>query len=196
LEKRSPLLNNSATREVNIRYGNSDVGSVKACADVSIPLASVEEIGNRFVNTLYVYFIGKRLAFHIVENYVKNTWAKFGIEQVMLKNSFFFQSSTKECMEKVIENGPWLIRLVPIILNVWTPNARLKNDEITTVHVWVKLHNVPIVAFFPEIGLSLIITKLGRPIMLDAYTCNLCVSHGVVTPMQEPLLRFRLKSIG
>ncbi|GKD26033.1 hypothetical protein Tco_1232247 [Tanacetum coccineum] len=37
-------------------------------ADVAIPLAAVDEISDRFGNTIYGYFIGKRLTFHIVEN--------------------------------------------------------------------------------------------------------------------------------
>ncbi|GKF10851.1 zinc knuckle CX2CX4HX4C containing protein, partial [Tanacetum coccineum] len=39
----------------------------------------------------------------------------------------------------------------------------------------VKLYNVPIVAY-SEIGLSLITTQLGKPIMLDRYTSNMCVN--------------------
>nr|GFB26024.1 zinc knuckle CX2CX4HX4C [Tanacetum cinerariifolium] len=46
-------------------------------------------------------------------------------------------------------------------------------DETTMAPVWVKLHNVPIVAF-SKVGLSLITTKLGRPIMLDADTITMC----------------------
>ena len=63
-------------------------------------------------------------------------------------------------MNQVLENGPWLIRLVPIMLNIWTPNTRLTKEEITTAPVWVKLHNVAIVSN-SEVGLSLITTKLG-----------------------------------
>ncbi|GJR93011.1 ribonuclease H-like domain-containing protein [Tanacetum coccineum] len=89
--------------------------------DVAIPLVLIEEVSNRFANTLYGYIIGKRLAFPIVENYVKNACVKYRIKRVMLHNGFFFfQFSTKE-------------------------------------------------------GLSLITTKLGQPIMLDAYTCNMCL---------------------
>ncbi|GJY72780.1 zinc knuckle CX2CX4HX4C containing protein [Tanacetum coccineum] len=120
--------------------------------------------------------IGKRLAFLIVENYVKNAWTKFRIERVMLQNEFFFfQFSNTDGMERAFENGPWLIRLVPIILNVWTPTSKLKKDDITMVPVWIKLHNVPIVAY-SEVGLSLLTTQLGKPIMLDCYTSNMCVS--------------------
>ncbi|PWA55535.1 zinc knuckle CX2CX4HX4C [Artemisia annua] len=43
-------------------------------ADVTILLSKVDEVSNRFANTLYGYLIGKRLAFPIAENYVKNTW--------------------------------------------------------------------------------------------------------------------------
>ncbi|GJS45231.1 retrovirus-related pol polyprotein from transposon TNT 1-94 [Tanacetum coccineum] len=145
---------------------------VTAGARVIIPIEAVEEVSARFTNTLYGYFIGKRLEFPLVENYVKSTWAKFGLKRVMLDDDFFlFQFETKEGMEKVIVGGPWIIHLVPLILGVWTPNTVLKKDEIKNALVWVKLHHVPIVAY-SEVGLSLITTQIGRPIMLDSYTSN------------------------
>nr|GEU61658.1 hypothetical protein [Tanacetum cinerariifolium] len=105
----------------------------------------------------------------------ENTWAKFGLKRVMLDKGFFlFQFATKEGMDKVMESGPWLIRLVPLILIVWTPNTILKKDDIKAAPVWVKLLHVPIVAY-SEIGLSLIMTQIGKPIMLDSYTCQMCI---------------------
>ncbi|GJV69184.1 zinc knuckle CX2CX4HX4C containing protein [Tanacetum coccineum] len=81
--------------------------------------------------------------------------------------------SSRDGMEKVLENGPWLIRLVPIFLNIWTPNTRLTKDTITSAPIWVKMHNVPIVTY-SEIRLCLITSQVGRPIMLDAYTSTIC----------------------
>ncbi|GJR76641.1 hypothetical protein Tco_0089006 [Tanacetum coccineum] len=79
-------------------------------AAVVIPMEAVKEVSSAFDNTLYGYFIGKRLAFPLVENYVKNTWAKFGLRHVMHKNGFFFfQFSTREGMQKVLESGPWVV---------------------------------------------------------------------------------------
>nr|GEV34821.1 hypothetical protein [Tanacetum cinerariifolium] len=145
-------------------------------AAVSIPLEAVEAVSSPFVNTLYGYFIGKRLAFPLVENYVKNTWAKFGIQRVQLHEEFFlFQCNTKEGMESVLENGPWLIRSEPLMLNIWSHNTDLKKAEVKHAPVWVKLHHVPIVAY-SEIRLSLITTQIGKPIMLDSYTSNMCVN--------------------
>ncbi|GKF25004.1 zinc knuckle CX2CX4HX4C containing protein, partial [Tanacetum coccineum] len=122
-------------------------------ARVTIPLEAVEEVSSRFQNTLYGFFIGKRLAFRLVENYVKNTWAKFGLKRVMLESDFFlFQFETKEGMERVMEGGPWLIRLVPLFLNIWTPNTSLVKDKITSAPIWIKLHHVPIVAYSESWG--------------------------------------------
>ena len=43
--------------------------------------------------------------------------------------------------------------------------------------MWVKLHNVPMVAFSSG-GLSVIATKLGKPIMLNSYMSSMCMECG------------------
>nr|GEU42707.1 hypothetical protein [Tanacetum cinerariifolium] len=88
--------------------------------------------------------------------------------------SVVYEQPLKKGMESVLENGPWLIRRVPLILNEWTPNTILKKDEIKHVPVWVKMNHVPIVAY-SYIGLSLISTQIGKPLMLDSYTSNMCM---------------------
>ncbi|GJX36124.1 zinc knuckle CX2CX4HX4C containing protein [Tanacetum coccineum] len=88
------------------KEGTHATDAVGTGANVVIPLAVVEEVSQRFENTLYGYFLGKRLAFPLVETYVKNAWAKFGLERTMLTNGFFFfQFATWEGMERVLENG-------------------------------------------------------------------------------------------
>ncbi|GJX94762.1 zinc knuckle CX2CX4HX4C containing protein [Tanacetum coccineum] len=75
---------------------------------------------------------------------------------------YFF--STKDGMENVLNQGPWRIRSVPLILNVWNPNSELKKEDIKKVHVYSK------------VGLNLITSKLGRLLMLDAHTSNMCLN--------------------
>ncbi|GJY25395.1 histone H2A [Tanacetum coccineum] len=43
------------------------------------------------------------------------------------------KESTPKCPSKVIEQGPWLIRNVPLILTKWSPNMSLSKDEVTRV---------------------------------------------------------------
>nr|GFD55091.1 hypothetical protein [Tanacetum cinerariifolium] len=46
--------------------------------------------------------------------------------------------------------------------------------EVTKVPVWVKMYNVPILAYLED-GLSLLATQIGKPIMLDAFTSSMCM---------------------
>ncbi|GJS64706.1 zinc knuckle CX2CX4HX4C containing protein [Tanacetum coccineum] len=116
-----------------------------------------------------------KVAFPVVENYVYNAWGKFGIQKIMMnaKGFYFFKFSSKKGMDDVLENGPWMIRQVPIILNKWTPSASLTKANHSIVPVWVKMHDVPM-ATFTDDGLSIIASKIGNPIMLDSYTSTMC----------------------
>ncbi|XP_021994891.1 uncharacterized protein LOC110891496 [Helianthus annuus] len=89
---------------------------------------------------------------------------------------FFFKFDSKDGMMKVLEGGPWLIRKIPLFLNVWSPKVSLKKDGIKSVPVWVKLHNVPITVYTGD-GLSLLASKLGVPKRLDSYTADMCAEN-------------------
>ncbi|GJR16497.1 zinc knuckle CX2CX4HX4C containing protein [Tanacetum coccineum] len=148
-------------------------------AAVAIPFAEVEAVCSRFANTLYGYFIGKRLAFPLVENYVKNTWGKYGVKRIQLHEDFFlFQFNTKEGMDRFWNMGA-VGRYVREPLNVkcWVVNTDLKKAEITSAPVWVKFQHVPIVAY-SEVGLSLISTQVGKPITLDSDELVVAIPKG------------------
>ncbi|XP_021986427.1 uncharacterized protein LOC110882805 [Helianthus annuus] len=89
------------------------------------------------------------------------------------KGFFFFKFKTKRGLEQLLEDGPWMVRNVPIILNEWTPSTTLVEEDITSIPVWVKMHDVPLPAF-TEDGLSLLASKIGVPKMLDSYTATMC----------------------
>ncbi|GKC01501.1 ATPase, F1/V1/A1 complex, alpha/beta subunit [Tanacetum coccineum] len=119
------------------------------------------EVQSRFDFSLYGYFVGKRLAFSVVEYYVKIAWQKYRIVRVMMnaKGFFFFKLSSTEGMNGVLENGPWFIQSFPIILKKWTPTANLLKEDLNSVPILVKLHDILIVAFIAD-GLSAMTSKL------------------------------------
>ncbi|GJW36235.1 reverse transcriptase domain-containing protein [Tanacetum coccineum] len=133
-------------------------------------------VKGRYDNSLVGFFVGKNLAFPVVQNYVNNVWSKFGLEKLMKSDDgvYLFKFSSKSGKEQVLERGPWMIRKPPIILNKWSSSMSLKKGEVTKVTVWIKMHNVPLLAY-SEDGLSLIATQIGKPIMLDAFTSSMCV---------------------
>ncbi|XP_071708278.1 uncharacterized protein [Rutidosis leptorrhynchoides] len=161
-------------KKVNFRLISQEPSNSKA--DVVIPIDSVKEASLRYNNTLYGYFLVRRLPFPVVHNYVMNVWRKFGIEKTMMnaKGFYFFKFSSEQGMTGVMEGGPWMIRNIPIILNKWDPNFSLTKEDLSRVPVWVKLHDIPL-AGFTETGLSVIASKLGKPLLLDSYTSTMCL---------------------
>ncbi|GJW11270.1 zinc finger, CCHC-type containing protein [Tanacetum coccineum] len=77
-------------------------------------------------------------------------------------------------LDAMLENGPWFIRNNPLILKKWHSNENLLKEDVSIVPVWVKLHGVPVTAF-SEDGLSVIVSKLGTPLMFDSYTSDMCM---------------------
>ncbi|GKB49547.1 hypothetical protein Tco_0900300 [Tanacetum coccineum] len=145
--------------------------------NVVVPLESIRVISERFEDTDYGFFWGKRVAYLVVANYVRNTWNKYGLVKIMLNSSnglFLFQFNSKDGLDTMLENGPCFILNNPLILLKWNPNVRLLKKEVGNVPVWVKLHGVHLTAF-SEDGLSAITTILGAPLMLDSYTSDIYI---------------------
>ncbi|GJV65931.1 putative reverse transcriptase domain-containing protein [Tanacetum coccineum] len=131
--------------------------------NISIPRKVVEKVSTRFEHTLYGYFIGKKMAFPVVEYYARNNWAKHGVKRIMMNNKgfFFFKFDSQAGLEVVLEGGPWLIRKSPIILKKWSIDTRLLKEELTHIPIWVKLHDVPI-QVFEEDGVVLLGNSLNK----------------------------------
>ncbi|GJY92854.1 beta-caryophyllene synthase [Tanacetum coccineum] len=137
-------------------------------ADVAVSLESIRAISDCFGNSVYGFFLGKCIAYLVVENYVKNTWSKYGLIKSMMNLAnglFFFKFNSKDGMDGMLENDPWFIHDTSLILKRWTSDANLLKEDVGNVSVWVKFHNVPITTF-SEDGLSSIATKLDT-IMVD-----------------------------
>ncbi|GJX90714.1 hypothetical protein Tco_0344040 [Tanacetum coccineum] len=66
-----------------------------------VGVAVVEKVNTRFEHTLYGYFIGKRMAFPVVEYYARNNWAKHGLKRIMMnsKGFFFFKFDSRAGLE-------------------------------------------------------------------------------------------------
>jgi hypothetical protein len=164
--------------EINVNFRSLRTESMLPGVDVVLSKDSVRVIQQKLQYTLYGYFIGERLAFPVVEYFVKTNWKGFGLQKLMMNGSgfFFFKFDTEKGMMDVLEGGPWLIRNKPIFLNIWTPSTKLKKEDIQDVAVWVKFHDVPLAAYSDD-GLSMLATKVGKPKALDSYTKTMCCDN-------------------
>ncbi|GJS92485.1 retrovirus-related pol polyprotein from transposon TNT 1-94 [Tanacetum coccineum] len=94
-------------KKVNFRTLTND--EQVADSDFVLPLATIAEAKHRFANSLV------------------------GFQKVINDEDgfFFFKFASLKGSKQVIEQGPWLIRNTPLILNKWTPNLVLKKEEVT-----------------------------------------------------------------
>ncbi|KAJ9535959.1 hypothetical protein OSB04_un000877 [Centaurea solstitialis] len=147
----------------------------KVQTHVRIPVELATKVMNTHKTTLFGYFLGPRLPFPIVEKYVKAVWGKYGCVEAMMNNNgiYFFKFNDVGGSKQVVETGPLMIRGVPLFVSHWDPALGLSKPIHTTCPLWVKLHNVPLVAFNKE-GISRIASTLGVPKQMDACTATMC----------------------
>nr|XP_043639257.1 uncharacterized protein LOC122610328 [Erigeron canadensis] len=160
-------------RPVNFRF--LETSEQQEDVDIVLPREAIRKVQDKYDNTLFGYFLGKRIAFPVGKNFVTNNWGKHGLQRIMMNANgfFFFKFSNSKGLKEVLEGGPWIVRNSPIFLNVWTPSTILKKEELKNVVVWVKIHNVPLAAYSDD-GLSMLASKIGKPKMLDSYTTTMC----------------------
>ncbi|GKB86190.1 putative reverse transcriptase domain-containing protein [Tanacetum coccineum] len=118
---------------------------------------------------------------------------RYGLVKSMLNSStglFFFQFSSMDDSDSMLENGPWFIRNNLFILKKWNPDVNFIKEDVGNVPVWVKLHGVPVTAFSKD-GLSAIATKLSTPLMLDSYTSDMCIQSWGKSSYARALIEIR-----
>ncbi|GJS76916.1 zinc finger, CCHC-type containing protein [Tanacetum coccineum] len=104
--------------------------------DVDVPLEYIRVISERFVNTTYGFFLGKRVAYHVVANYVRNTWGKYRLVKSMLNSStglFLFQFSSMDGLDSMLESGLCFIHNNLLILKKWDPDVNLLKEDVVNV---------------------------------------------------------------
>ncbi|KAJ9536620.1 hypothetical protein OSB04_un000169 [Centaurea solstitialis] len=147
----------------------------KAVTSVTIPVELAKQAAKTYHSTLYGYFLGSRMPFQVVHQAVKRVWSKFGFSELMMNsNGVFFLKFNDEggCLQ-VVEQGPIFIRGAPFFVFQWDPSKGLSKPVHSSCPLWVKLHNIPLVAFNVE-GIGRIASILGVPKQLDSATAAMC----------------------
>ncbi|XP_024989206.1 uncharacterized protein LOC112523760 [Cynara cardunculus var. scolymus] len=86
---------------------------------------------------------------------------------------FFFKFNDVGGCDQAIEAGPLMISGIPLFLHRWDPSKGLRKPVHSSCPLWVKLHNIPLVAFNRE-GVSRVASVLGIPKQMDSCTAAMC----------------------
>lgn len=75
-------------------------------------------------------------------------------------------------MNFVLENSPWMVSGRPLVVQKWSPD-HVCLDKPEKIPLWVKMFDVPLEAWSKE-GISKLASGLGKPLIMDAMTANMC----------------------
>ncbi|GKA84010.1 RNA-directed DNA polymerase, eukaryota, reverse transcriptase zinc-binding domain protein [Tanacetum coccineum] len=109
-------------------------------------------------------------------------WSRCELKEVIqhANNTFFFKFATDDVMKTVLENGPWMVRSKPLLVQKWEPDVRLDKIEPVKLPLWVKMFNVPLEAWSVALASG------------DAMTTTICHSEDITKYNKQKLqLQFR-----
>ncbi|KAI0499557.1 hypothetical protein KFK09_017763 [Dendrobium nobile] len=117
------------------------------------------------------YSIGKRPYYEALNEIAKRIWKLKGtFKLIALTDGFFlFKFSLLEDYDMVWSKGAWFFHGKPFIFKKWTKNFNPTRENFTSVPIWVRVHNLPLICWNTE-GISKIASKIGIPIAVDALT--------------------------
>ncbi|PKU59458.1 Uncharacterized protein MA16_Dca012786 [Dendrobium catenatum] len=92
----------------------------------------------------------------------------------------------------VWSKGAWFFHGKPFIFQKWTKNFHPTRKNFTTVPIWVRVHNLPLVCS-NSIGISKIASKIGIPMAVDALTAaktrltyaRICIQASITSSFPE-----------
>jgi hypothetical protein len=82
---------------------------------------------------------------------------------------YLFCFADERTRDEVMEAKLWHIANKPLILRKWTPGMQLLKLSLSTVPIWIKLHNLPI-EFWSSTCLNYVANGVGRPLCADSVT--------------------------
>ncbi|GJZ09444.1 hypothetical protein Tco_0543727 [Tanacetum coccineum] len=108
------LKGESSRKQVNFHTFPTLVGNG---ADVIISKEFVSILNRRCFNSVYGFFLGKQVAFPVVENYVKNAWSKDGLVRSMMN------INDANIIKEDLCNAPVLVKIHNIPITEFTEDG-------------------------------------------------------------------------
>ena len=101
-------------------------------------------------------------------------WSKFGLIDVTVNanGNCFFKLKCENGMNKVLEQGPWIVKNRPLFVQKWDPIIEMEMVEQTRTLLWEKLTNVPLEAWSGE-SISAFTSSLGKILIMDSITAQM-----------------------
>ncbi|GJR54007.1 zinc knuckle CX2CX4HX4C containing protein [Tanacetum coccineum] len=133
------------------------------------------EGSKRLEKTICAYFVGYGMSVNELRYNLRRMWSRCGFKDIVDSNNgiFFIKFNNDEGIEYVVNNGPWLVKSKPLIVQKWDINMCLDKTEPEVIPLWIKLCNVPLEAWTTK-GISALASRIGKPVKMDVTTASMC----------------------
>ncbi|PKI77856.1 hypothetical protein CRG98_001743 [Punica granatum] len=132
------------------------------------PKAVFDKGSDRWKHALVGQFVGGKVLLPKIYSTANFLWGKRGHVRILeLQNEMIlFDFATAKGRDWALNNGPWHINHIPLILRPWKKDIENIEFALKKPPVWVKLSKIPLQLMTCE-GLSYLGSGLGVPICLE-----------------------------
>ncbi|KAL0913651.1 hypothetical protein M5K25_017130 [Dendrobium thyrsiflorum] len=140
---------------------------------IVFPKAKTDSAAEEWNLSLVGYSVGKRPYYEALLGAMRKTWHLQGnIQLFNLSDGFFLiKFSSSVDFEMVWSAGVWFLLGKPFVLQKWSPRFRPQRENFSTVPIWFRILDLPLCCWNSE-GISLIASKVGIPLAVDALTAQ------------------------
>nr|GEY94310.1 zinc knuckle CX2CX4HX4C [Tanacetum cinerariifolium] len=129
----------------------------------------------RWEKTLCAYFVRYGMSVNELRHNLRRMWSRCGFKDIVDYNNgiYFMKFNTDEGLELVYNNGPWMVKNKPLIVQNWNINMCLDKNEPSTIPLWIKICSVPLEAWTIK-GISDLASRVGKPLVMYVVTVFMC----------------------
>ncbi|GJY81936.1 RNA-directed DNA polymerase, eukaryota, reverse transcriptase zinc-binding domain protein [Tanacetum coccineum] len=106
---------------------------------------------------------------------LRRMWSRHGFKDIVDYNNriYFMKFHYEAGIDFIVNNGPWMVKNKPLIVQQWDINMYLDKREPEKIPLWIKMCNVPLEAWTVN-GISALASRVGKPLVMDNVTASMC----------------------
>ncbi|GKD76606.1 zinc knuckle CX2CX4HX4C containing protein [Tanacetum coccineum] len=135
----------------------------------------IAEGSKKWEKTLCAYFVGYSMAVSELKFNLRKMWGRYGFKDIVDYSNgvYYIKFGDEKGLDTVVNNGPWMVKSKPLIVQKWDISMCLDKSEPVTIPLWVKICSVPLEAWTTK-GISALASRIGKPLAMDAVSASMC----------------------
>ena len=131
----------------------------------------IKDLSEPWKGALILRMLGKSINYNLLHTKINTMWSLNGRFQLidLGQSCYILHNVSESHKEAILTEGPWVIQGHYLVVRKWFPNFRPSVDRISSTIVWVRVPELPIEYYAPDIIYS-IAASMGEPIKVDYNT--------------------------